>query len=99
MQILQSYIEAGARPWPFLEVAVRGEFAGARVLNDDPRLVEVQPTSPKPARHTSAEAGVTWWPDPRLAIRTSFSVIDGNMYVNGYGRDGVVLAPQTTLSS
>ena len=42
---------------------------------------------------------MTWWPDPRLAIRTSFSVIDGNMYVNGYGRDGVVLAPQTTLSS
>jgi hypothetical protein len=98
VQLLQSYLEAGVRPWPFLELAVRGEFAGARVLTADPALVEVQPTSPLPTRHVSAEVGATWWPDPRLAVRTSVALIDGNMYVNGYGRDGVVLLPQTDLS-
>jgi hypothetical protein len=97
-QILQSYVEAGARPVPFIELAVRGEFAGARVLTPDPALVEIQPTSPLPTRHVSAEAGLTWWPDPRLAVRTSVQAIEGNMYVNGYGRDGKVLLPQTELS-
>jgi hypothetical protein len=98
VQLIQSYLEAGARPLPFLELAVRGEFAGARVLTADPALVDVQPTSPLPTRHLSAEAGVTWWPDPRVAIRTSVSIIDGTMYVNGHGRDGVVLLPPTELS-
>jgi len=98
VQLIQSYLEAGARPVPFIELAVRGEFAGARVLNPTPTLVVPQPTSPLPTRHVSGEAGVTWWPDPRLAIRTSVQIIEGNMYVNGHGRDGVVLLPQTELS-